>query len=87
MARIRCLWGDLSDKNNPYLAQNANDDTLMMFPGGSYVMNPKTPYVEISAGIHNIFKIVHIEYTRRLNYLDLPTAHKQGIRFMIRMTF
>lgn len=84
---VRCLWGDLSDKNNPYLAQNANDDTLMMFPGGSYVMNPKTPYVEISAGIHNIFKIVHIEYTRRLNYLDLPTAHKQGIRFMIRMTF
>lgn len=84
---VRCLWGDLSDKNNPYLAQNANDDTLMMFPGGSYVMNPKTPYVEVSAGIHNIFKIVHIEYTRRLNYLDLPTAHKQGIRFMIRMTF
>ena len=84
---VRCLWGDLSDKNNPYLAQNANDDTLMMFPSGSYVMNPKTPYVEVSAGIHNIFKIVHIEYTRRLNYLDLPTAHKQGIRFMIRMTF
>lgn len=84
---VRCLWGDLSDKNNPYLAQNANDNTIMMFPDGSYVMNPKTPYVEVSAGIHNIFKIVHIEYTRRLNYLDLPTAHKQGIRFMIRMTF
>lgn len=84
---VRCLWGDLSDKNNPYLAGNANDNTIMMFPSGSYVMNPKTPYVEVSAGIHNIFKIVHIEYTRRLNYLDLPTAHKQGIRFMIRMTF
>ena len=84
---VRCLWGDLSDKNNPYLAGNANDDTLMMFPSGSYVMSPKTPYVEVSAGIHNIFKIVHIEYTRRLNYLDMPTAHKQGIRFMIRMTF
>ena len=84
---VRCLWGDLSDKNNPYLTGNDNDNTIMMFPDGSFVMNPKTPYVEVSAGIHNIFKIVHIEYTRRLNYLDLPTAHKQGIRFMIRMTF
>ena len=84
---VRCLWGDLSDKNNPYLAQNANDGTLMMFPEGSYVMNPKTPYVEASVGIHNIFKIVHVEYTRRFNYLNLPTAHKHGVRFMIRMTF
>lgn len=84
---VRCLWGDLSDKNNPYLTGNDNDNTIMMFPDGSFVMNPKTPYVEVSAGIHNIFKIVNIEYTRRLNYLDLPTAHKQGIRFMIRMTF
>lgn len=84
---VRCLWGDLSDKNNPYLAQNANDGVLMMFPEESHIMNPEVPYVEVSAGIHNIFKIVHIEYTRRLNYLDLPTAHKQGIRFMIRMTF
>ncbi len=84
---VRCLWGDLSDKNNPYLAQNANDGVLMMFPEESHIMNPEVPYVEVSAGIHNIFKIVHIEYTRRLNYLDLPTAHKHGIRFMIRMTF
>lgn len=27
-------------------------------------MNPKEPYVEASVGIHNIFKIVHVEYTR-----------------------
>lgn len=84
---VKCLWGDLSDKNNPYLAQNANDATLMMFPTGSSLMNPKEPYVELSLGIHNIFKIVHVEYVRRLNYLDLPTAHKHGVRFMIRMTF
>ena len=84
---VRCLWGDLSDKNNPYLAQNANDGMLMMFPSGSYLMNPKEPYVEASVGIHNIFKIVHVEYTRRFNYLNQPTAHKHGVRFMIRMTF
>lgn len=84
---VKCLWGDLSDKNNPYLSQNAADGTLMMFPEGSYLMNPNTPYVELAVGIHNIFKIIHVEYARRLNYLDLPTAHKHGIRFMFRMTF
>ncbi len=84
---VKCLWGDLSDKNNPYLPQNSGDGVLMEFPEGSYVMNPKTPYVELALGIHNIFKLVHVEYVRRLNYLDLPTANKHGVRFMIRMTF
>ncbi len=84
---VRCFWGDLSDKNNPYLPQNAGNNVLMYFPEGSYILDKDRPYWEVSAGIHNIFKIIHVEYVRRLNYLDLPTAHKQGVRFMIRMTF
>ena len=94
---IKCLWGTLTDKNNPLLPQNANDSELMLFPGhydaagnfhtSSYVMDPKKPYVEVSAGIHNIFKLLHVEYVRRLNYNELPTANKWGIRFMIRTVF
>lgn len=84
---VRCFWGTLTDKNNPYLPQNAGSDVLMYFPSGSYILDSKRPYWEVSAGIHNIFKIVHVEYVRRLSYNDLPTAHKQGVRFMIRMTF
>ena len=84
---VRCFWGDLSDKNNPTLAQNQGSSLLMYFPEGCYVMDSHRPYWEVSAGIHNIFKIIHVEYVRRLSYLDLPTAHKQGVRFMIRMTF
>ena len=84
---FKCLWGSLSDKNNPALPQNAGDNMLMAFPEGSYVMNPHRPYMELIAGIHNIFKIIHIQYVRRLNYLDLPTAKKNGIRFMVRLTF
>lgn len=82
---VKCLWGDLTSKNNPYLHQG--DGTLMEFPEGCYIMNPKRPYVEITAGIHNIFKLLHVEYVRRLNYLNLPTAHKDGIRIMLRFTF
>ena len=84
---VRCFWGQLTDKNNPYLPQNAGSDVLMHFPEGSYILDSHRPYWEVSAGIHNIFKIIHVEYVRRLSYLDLPTAHKQGVRFMIRMTF
>jgi hypothetical protein len=84
---VKALWGDLSDKNNPNLPENVGSDKLMYFPDGCYTMDPKRPYVEIVAGIHNIFKIVHVEYVRRLNYLDLPTAHKRGVRLMMRLTF
>ncbi len=94
---VKCLWGKLSDQNNPFLEQNRNDGVLMMFPGhydeqgryhySSNVMDPKKPYVEITAGIHNIFKLLHVEYVRRLNYNELPTANKWGIRFMIRTVF
>jgi hypothetical protein len=50
-------------------------------------MDPKIPYVEITAGIHNIFKLLHVEYVRRLNYNHLPTANQWGIRLMIRTVF
>ena len=74
---VKCLWGKLTDKNNPFLEQNQSDGMLMMFPGhynpaggydySSYVMDPHKPYVEVSAGIHNIFKLLHVEYVRPLN--------------------
>ena len=84
---VKMLWGELTDKNNPMLDMNKNDRTLMMFPEGSFIMDSHQPYFELIAGIHNIFRILHVEYVRRLNYLDLPTANKQGIRIMLRMTF
>lgn len=94
---VKCLWGTLTDKNNPFLEKNRYDNTLMMFPGhydmngvyqySSNVMDPKKPYVEITAGIHNIFKLLHVEYVRRLNYNELPTANKWGVRLMIRTVF
>ena len=83
---FRCLWGGLSDKKNPFLEQNAQSDILMMFPEGCHVMDSKKPYYELSVGIHNIFKLIHVEYVRRLNY-HYENTHKDGIRFMVRMTF
>ncbi len=83
---VNVLWGGLSDKNNPYLAQNAGSSRLMHFPDGCHVMT-NTPYAEIVIGVHNIFKILQIEYVRRLTYLDLPSSEKWGIRYTFRMSF
>lgn len=84
---IKCLWGTLTNKNNPTLAANAGDGMLMEFPEGSYIMDSKRPYIELIAGIHNIFKIIHVQYIHRLNYNHLPTATKNGVRLMMRLTF
>ena len=84
---IKCLWGTLTDKNNPTLARNAGDPLLMQFPEGSYIMDPKRPYIELVAGIHNIFKLIHVQFIHRLNYNNLPTATKNGVRIMVRVTF
>ena len=86
--RIRGLWGTLTDKNNPY---KSNNPDLFLFPmrnglPTSYVMG-KTPYVEASVGIYNIFKLIHIEYVRRLTYTNMPGVQKDGIRFMILTIF
>lgn len=84
---FKCLWGSLSDKNNPYSETNRNSATLMQFPEGSYVMDRNKPYMELVAGVTNIFKILSVQYVRRLNYNELPTAHKNGVRIMLMFKF
>ena len=81
------LWGGLSDKNNPFLDLNKNNDRLMVFPTGVALMNPHEPYMEFRLGIHNILKMLSIEYVHRINYHELPTATKNGVRFGFRFTF
>ncbi|MBR6121125.1 MAG: carboxypeptidase-like regulatory domain-containing protein [Prevotella sp.] len=87
VVEFKGLWGALSDKNNPFLAKNANSQTLMYFPAGSSVMDGRKPYLEYAVGVQNILNLIQIEYVHRINYLGLPTAEKHGIRFVINPTF
>ena len=94
------LWGTLSDKNNP-AKSNYQDSELFYFPGhfktdaggntfyenNTVVMDKTHPYMELRLGVHNIFKLFHIEYVRRLSYRHNPGVNKEGIRFMFRMQF
>ena len=84
---IKGMIGHLTDKNNPFLPQNANSDFLFAFPSDTYLLNKKEPYWEFHVGIYNILKFFEVDYVRRLSYTGLPGVHKHGIRFTFEFTF
>ena len=84
---VKGMIGHLTDKNNPFLEENANDPNLFVFPEGANLMDKNKPYWEISVGIYNIFKFFRVDYVRRLSYTKLPTAKLQGIRVGFEFTF
>lgn len=77
------IYGGISDRNKPELNGN-----LFRFPtdsGTRYMGN--TPYMEISAGIDNIFTILRVDYVWRLSYRDTPGADRSGLRVALHFTF
>jgi len=81
------MIGKLTDKNNPFLPQNANDDMLFRFPTDTHLMRDNEPYWEFHAGIHNILKFFEIDYVRRLSYTGYKGVKKDGIRFTFEFSF
>jgi hypothetical protein len=85
---FKALWGGLDERNVP-TGQNA----LLKFPIDETTKNPLTytmngiPYMEASVGIGNIFKVLRLDYVRRLSYLDNPNVSKSGIRFRFRVEY
>ena len=61
-------------------------DGLFRLPDGTTPIG-NVPYLEASVGIENIFKILRIDYYRRLTYLDQPNIKKGGVRIALRFTF
>lgn len=97
------IYGGLTNKNNPFLTGN---EGLFQFPqsavyneAGEYVSGytcspiGKLPYMELTAGLENIFKFIRIDYVRRLTYNDytLPNGNRRKLggwgRNGIKITF
>ncbi|MEP6747921.1 MAG: DUF5686 family protein [Bacteroidota bacterium] len=84
------LFGGVRDENNP--AKTADQ---LKFPvtniNGQVQTSTFTlsngPYIEVSAGISNIFKLIRIDYVRRFSYLDHPGALSWGIRGRVKFDF
>lgn len=87
MVSFKALWGGLDEANQP-TAENG----LLHFPTDAngtpltYTLE-KQPYMEASVGVGNIFKVLRVDYVRRLNYLDHPNAPKWGIRARFKIEF
>ena len=79
---FRGMWGNLTDKNNPYYGGKG----LYLFPEGSYTLGD-TPYMEAGVGIENIFKFLRLDYVWRLTYRDNPNIQTKGVRFMMKLSF
>lgn len=78
------LYGHLSERNRP-----TADNNLLLFPDGAAIttMHGK-PYMEISAGIDNIFRLFRVDYVWRLSYLDVPySIDRHGLRVAMHLTF
>jgi hypothetical protein len=84
---FKALWGGVQNENNP-----VNDPSLYQFPKNSagipttYALDNR-PYMEASAGISNIFKVLRLDYVERLSYLQHPDAPKHGLRALVIFQF
>lgn len=77
------LYGRLSARNRPTATSN-----LLQFPEHSAMSNMSKPYMEVSAGLDNIFTVLRVDYVWRLNYLDVPYAiDRHGLRVAMHFTF
>ncbi|MEP7279683.1 MAG: DUF5686 family protein [Bacteroidota bacterium] len=80
------LVGGLREENNP-----AKTSDQLKFPVTDGVTSTfslsKEPYIEVSAGIANIFKLVRVDVVRRFSYLDHPNVPQWGIRGRVKFDF
>ncbi len=81
---FRGLWGGLDKRNDPESTDNPAG--LFAFPVGTYRMDNR-PYMEVSAGVENIFKVFRIDYVWRLTYREHEEVDKRGVRFGVHFRF
>ncbi|MEO6549755.1 MAG: DUF5686 family protein [Ferruginibacter sp.] len=88
VASFKVLYGGVRDENDPAKAAG-----LLKFPVDNALGNQTTfalnkePYIEMSVGIANIFRLLRVDLVRRLTYLDNPAIATWGIRTKVRFDF
>lgn len=75
--------GDLSDRNSPDL----NPALPRFVPQARVTPMHWHPYMEISAGLDNIFKCLRVDYVWRLTYRGVPARDRSGLRVALHVTF
>lgn len=89
---FRGVYGKLGEQNDPdvMLADGitpANPSLYELPTNGTVYRMGNAPYMEVAMGLENIFKILRVEYVRRLSYLDHPGIQKHGVQIAVSMSF
>ncbi len=86
-ASFKIMYGGLRNENKPDKSSDAfkfptnpMGQTITFVPDGK-------PYMEVSVGVANIFKLFRVDLVKRLTYLENPEVAKWGIRSRVRFDF
>ena len=84
---FKALYGNITSQNNP--AEQTDLFRLPISTDGTQITYSlgKTPYIEGSIGVGNIFKFFRVDLVRRFTYLDNPNVSKYGLRMRFRFDF
>lgn len=83
----RGTWGSLSDYNNPTIDTSGK---IFSYPtdrskATGTVMTE--PFVELGAGVENIFKIASINFFKRMTYKNSPDVDQWGLRIAVHLQY
>ena len=85
---FRGTWGGLDDRNNPDVDTSGN---IFLFPSdysrATGTRMTTMPFIEIGAGVTNIFRIMSVSWFQRVTYTDTPDADLFGIRIAVEMQY
>ncbi len=85
---VKVLYGSVTPNNRP----ENHPEELFLFPKDAngnpitYTLEKK-PYIEVSAGIMNVFKIIRVEVIKRITYLNNPNVSEIGFRARAKFDF
>ena len=83
----RGTWGSLSDQNNPSIDTSGKIFSYPTDRSKATGTVMKEPFVELGAGIENIFKIASINFFKRMTYKNSPDVDQWGLRIAVHLQY
>jgi len=72
----KALWGSVNDRNR----------STLIFPSTLHALGAE-PYVELTAGIENIFKVFRVDFLYRATYQNPKASNNIGVKAGFQLTF
>ncbi len=86
LVSVKALWGSVSANNNPNIHPELYQYPTLEGKTTTFSLN-QGAYVEGSAGIGNIFKLIRVDVVKRFSYLNNPYVSPMGIRARFKFDF